>query len=89
MDAFDEQMNVAYLAGAGRKFLLHFVEIVYFDVFGRFGRRAEQRTCRGTLVITLQPCPEDGDTYRLAAEATKSSLRAIQRRAIIRIGSNG
>ena len=89
VDALNEQVNVAYIAGAGGEFLLHFVEVVDFDVFGRLRRRTEQCAFRSALVIALQPGFKNGTAYRLAAEAAKLPLYPIKTRAITRLGGDG
>jgi len=89
MDAFDEQVDVAHITGAGGEFLLHFVEVVDLDIFGRFGRWAEQRALRGAPVIALQPRLEDGAAHRLAAETAEAPFRAVQPCAVIRAVGDG
>src|SRR3989338_8223236 len=89
VDAFDEQVDVANITGAGGELLLHFVKVENFNVFGRLRRRAEQCAFRCALVIALQPAFKNGTAYRLAAETAKPPLRSVTTRAIIRRGSDG
>ena len=90
MDAFDQQMNVAHIAGAGGEFLLHLVEVVDFDVFGRLWRRREQRAFRCALVIALQTrlqrwhCITDWQPKQQNRRSAPSS-----RAWIVRLGSDG
>ncbi len=79
MDALHQQMNIAQVACAGDEFLLHLVEVIDIDVFGRFGRRGEQHAFRGALIIALQSRLKNGTTYGLAAKAAEVVFRATHR----------
>ncbi len=78
VDAFHQQVNVPNFAGAGGELLLHLVEIVYLDVLRKFGRRSQQYTFRGTLVVALQAGLVDCSANRLAAETAEVARMPFQ-----------
>jgi hypothetical protein len=55
-----QQVNIAQVTRGGNELLLHFFNIIDFNIFGWFGRRGKQQAFRSALVIALKPGLENG-----------------------------
>ena len=84
MDAFDQQIDLAGLAGGIGELLLHGIEVEEGQVLRRLGRRAEDLALGGALVETLESGGKDRLADRLAAGTAELPLAPGNRRRLTR-----